>query len=119
MPGWGLTVFLPQAIGIRRAKQMSFTGNYVDAQTALSWGLVNMVVPHDELISTARSLASDMATIPPANLAAIKGAYAAANDPVDGPAIAAEKAYNRSWTFDQAALAENREAIQARGSSQA
>lgn len=119
MPGWGLTVFLPQAIGIRRAKQMSFTGNYLDARTALDWGLVNMVVPHDELISTARSLASDMATIPPANLAAIKGAYAAANDPVDGPAIAAEKAYNRSWTFDQEALAENREAIQARGSSQA
>ena len=119
MPGWGLTVFLPQAIGIRRAKQMSFTGNYVDAGTALDWGLVNMVVPHDELIAAARSLAADMATIPPANLAAIKGAYAAANDPVDGPAIAAEKAYNRSWSFDREALAENRESIQARGSSQA
>ena len=119
MPGWGLTVFLPQAIGIRRARQMSFTGNYIDAQTALDWGLVNMVVPHGELVSAARSLAADMGTIPPANLAAIKQAYVAANDPVDGPAIAAESAYNRSWSFDRGALAENREAIQARGSSQA
>ncbi|MEM7287745.1 MAG: enoyl-CoA hydratase, partial [Actinomycetota bacterium] len=119
MPGWGLTVFLPQAIGIRRAKQMSFTGNYVDAATALDWGLVNLVVPHDDLVETARSLAADMATIPAANLAAIKQAYVAAHHPVDGPAIAAEAAYNRSWSFDRGALAANREAIQARGSSQA
>lgn len=119
MPGWGLTVLLPQAIGIRRAKQMSFTGNYVDAHTALDWGLVNAVVPHDDLVPAARSLATDMATIPPANLAAIKAAYAAANDPVDGPALEAEQAYSRSWTFDKQALADNRQAIQARGSSQA
>src|ERR1051326_1398952 len=50
MPGWGLTVLLAQRIGIARAKQMSITGNYVDAATALAWGLVNHVVPHDELL---------------------------------------------------------------------
>ncbi|MEO1063299.1 MAG: enoyl-CoA hydratase-related protein, partial [Actinomycetota bacterium] len=33
MPGWGLTVLLPQAVGVRRARQMSVTGNYVDAET--------------------------------------------------------------------------------------
>jgi enoyl-CoA hydratase len=37
MPGWGLTVLLAQRIGVARAKQMSFTGNYVDAKTALEW----------------------------------------------------------------------------------
>jgi len=43
-PGWGLTVELPEAVGLRRARQMSATGNFVDARTALAWGLVNHVV---------------------------------------------------------------------------
>jgi enoyl-CoA hydratase len=59
-PGWGLTVLLAQAIGIRRAKEMSATGNFVDAQTALAWGLVNHVVPHDELLPFCRRLAADI-----------------------------------------------------------
>jgi enoyl-CoA hydratase/carnithine racemase len=59
MPGWGLTVLLAQRIGIGRAKEMSITGNYVDAPTALAWGLVNHVVPHDELLSFCRQLAAD------------------------------------------------------------
>ena len=59
MPGWGLTVLLAQRIGIGRAKEMSITGNYVDAQTALAWGLVNHVVPHDELLPFCRQLAAD------------------------------------------------------------
>ena len=44
MPGWGLTVLLPQAIGVRRAREMSFTGNFLDADEALQLGLVNHVV---------------------------------------------------------------------------
>jgi enoyl-CoA hydratase len=60
MPGWGLTVLLPQAVGVRRAREMSFTGNYVDAETALVWGLVNHVVPHDELLPFTRALAADI-----------------------------------------------------------
>jgi len=63
MPGWGLTVLLPEAIGVRRAKEMSTTGNFLDAETALTWGLVNHVVPHDELLPFARKLAADIATI--------------------------------------------------------
>jgi enoyl-CoA hydratase/carnithine racemase len=59
MPGWGLTVLLAQRIGIGRAKEMSITGNYIDAPTALAWGLVNHVVPHDELLPFCRQLASD------------------------------------------------------------
>jgi enoyl-CoA hydratase len=121
MPGWGLTVLLPQAIGIRRARQMSFTGNYVDAATALAWGLVNEVVAHERLLSRARELAGDMASIPVANLAAIKAAYRAAGAPVDGPALAAEARFSRDWartSFDPATLAADREAIQARGRAQ-
>jgi enoyl-CoA hydratase len=121
MPGWGLTVLLPQAIGIRRARQMSFTGNYVDAATALEWGLVNQVVPHDELLDAARALASDMGSIPLRNLQAIKAAYRAAGAPFDDPALAAENRFAGEWIagFDREALAANREAIQSRGSAQA
>ena len=60
MPDWGLTVLLPQAVGVRRARELSATGNFLDAATALDWGLVNHVVPHDELLPTAHKLAADI-----------------------------------------------------------
>lgn len=62
MPGWGLTVLLAEAVGIRRAKELSATGNFLDAPTALAWGLVNHVVAHDALLPFCRSLAADIAT---------------------------------------------------------
>ena len=62
MPGWGLTVLLPEAVGYRRAKELSTTGNFLDAETALTWGLVNHVVPHDELVPFAQQLAADIAS---------------------------------------------------------
>ena len=58
MPGWGLSVLLPQAIGVRRSREMSLTGNYVGAELAASWGLVNRVVPHEDLIGTVLELAA-------------------------------------------------------------
>ena len=61
-PGWGLTVLLPEAIGLRRAREMSATGNFCDAQRALDWGLVNHVVPHDDLLRFTRGLAADIAS---------------------------------------------------------
>jgi enoyl-CoA hydratase len=64
VPGWGLSQKLSRLIGIYRAKELSLTGNFLDAQTALAWGLVNRVVEPGELLPVARKLASDMATIP-------------------------------------------------------
>ena len=60
MPSWGLSVLLPQAIGVRRAREMSFTGNFLDAAEALAVGLVNHVVAHDELIPFTRRIAADI-----------------------------------------------------------
>lgn len=59
-PGWGLTVLLPEAVGVRRAKELSATGNFLDAHTALAWGLVNHVVAHEELLPRCRALAADI-----------------------------------------------------------
>ncbi len=75
MPGWGLTVLLPEAVGYRRAKQLSSTGNFLDAETALSWGLVNEVVPHDDLLPRARALAADVASNDGAAVARILRTY--------------------------------------------
>ncbi|HEX6311509.1 MAG TPA: enoyl-CoA hydratase, partial [Acidimicrobiia bacterium] len=60
-PGGGMSVFLPQAVGLRRAKEMSLTGNFVDAAEAHALGLVNHVVAHDDLLPAARRLATDIA----------------------------------------------------------
>lgn len=57
VPGDGGTWFLQRAIGYERAAEMTFTGDRVDAATALGWGLVSRVVPHDELLSAAGDLA--------------------------------------------------------------
>lgn len=58
VPGWGLDRDLPEAVGVARARQMSATCAPVDAATALTWGLVNEVVPHDRLLPRAIEIAS-------------------------------------------------------------
>ena len=65
LPGWGLSQKLPRLIGIQRAKELSFTGNFIDAATAERWGLVNRVVEPDALLPTCRALAGDMASCAP------------------------------------------------------
>jgi enoyl-CoA hydratase len=63
MPGWGMSVLLSDAIGTRHALQMSLTCEPIDASTALTWGLVNQVVPHEDLMNTATTMAQTMAAL--------------------------------------------------------
>jgi len=65
VPGWGLSQKLSRMIGISRAKELAFTGNFLDAATAHAWGLVNHVVEPGALLPLAAKLASDMAGIDP------------------------------------------------------
>ncbi|MGE4430944.1 MAG: enoyl-CoA hydratase-related protein [Sphingobium sp.] len=60
-PRWGGGALLTGAIGVRRARQMMLTGDFVDADTALSWGLVNEIVPAGRLLDRAAELARAMA----------------------------------------------------------
>ena len=60
MPGGGITVLMAQSIGLRRAIELSLTGNFLTADDALRYGLVNHVVPHDELLPFTRGLAGDI-----------------------------------------------------------
>ncbi|MFM6854311.1 MAG: enoyl-CoA hydratase [Sphingopyxis sp.] len=72
LPGWGLSQKLSRAIGIYRARQLSLTGNFLDAETALQWGLINQMVPPDALLPTAIALAQDMASVDPVMSATYK-----------------------------------------------
>ncbi|MCG7592523.1 crotonase/enoyl-CoA hydratase family protein [Mycobacterium sp. PSTR-4-N] len=65
IPGDGGTWFLPRAIGYARAAELTFTGERIDADTAVEWGLVSRVVPHEELLTAARALADRIAVNPP------------------------------------------------------
>jgi len=60
LPSWGLSQRLPRLVGRGRALEMSLGGGFIDAHTAASWGLVNRVVPHDELLPAALALAAGM-----------------------------------------------------------
>ncbi len=60
VPGGGLSQILPRLISPNRAKELSFTGRYISAQEALQVGLVNRVVPHEELLSVAEGIAQDI-----------------------------------------------------------
>lgn len=64
IPGDGGAWLLPRTVGLSRAAEMTFTGDVVDAQTALAWGLVSRVVPHDDLLPQARALAQRIAANP-------------------------------------------------------
>jgi len=72
VPGWGLSQRLPRLIGVNRAKELSLTGNYLDAETAYAWGLVNRVVEPEALMPTCRQLARDILSTDPATRNEIK-----------------------------------------------
>lgn len=64
IPGDGGAWLLQRAVGYQRAAELSFTGDMIDAQTALAIGLVTRVVPPDLLMPSARELAARIAANP-------------------------------------------------------
>jgi enoyl-CoA hydratase len=122
MPGWGLSVLLPQAVGVRRAREMSLSGNYIDAGTAEAWGLVNRVVPHDELIPTVRALATDIIGNDQPGVRQILRTYERTSSVTIDEAWTVEREMGRSWLRDSGftpeRVAERRAAIQSRGRDQ-
>jgi enoyl-CoA hydratase len=60
LPAWGQTARLPRAVGDRRAAEMLLTGRLVDAAEAAAIGLVNAVVPHEELLERALAVAAEI-----------------------------------------------------------
>jgi enoyl-CoA hydratase len=120
VPGWGLSQKLSRIIGISCAKELAFTGNFLDAATAHSWGLVNHVAAPDNLLPLARALAADMASIDPAFLANYKrlidDGYAASFG--EGMALEAQRSSAANSAVAPEQVEARRAAVQERGSEQ-
>jgi len=72
IPGWGGTQRLPRFVGKGIAKEMIFTGKRIDAKTAERLGLVNAVVPADQLMAKVKELALELASKPPIAIKLLK-----------------------------------------------
>jgi enoyl-CoA hydratase len=100
---------------------MSLTGRFVDADEALRIGLVNHVVPHDELLPFCHALGADIAHADRPTLRRLRQTYAELGDAATGGGWEIESAAARGWqgrSFDPAAVEARREAIRARGREQ-
>jgi enoyl-CoA hydratase len=60
-PGWGGTQRITRVLGLGKTKELVFTGGMIDAQEALRIGLVEKVVPHDDIMTEALALAGSIA----------------------------------------------------------
>lgn len=119
-PGWGLSQMLSRTIGLYRAKELSLTGNFLDARTAYDWGLVNRVVEPGELLATALRIAQDMASIETDMLvtykAMIDDGYRLSFE--DGLQLEAERSEPHNAAITPEMIEARRAAVQARGRSQ-
>ncbi|TMQ27844.1 MAG: enoyl-CoA hydratase/isomerase family protein [Candidatus Rokuibacteriota bacterium] len=68
----GPALVMPFVVGLKRARELLYLGDPIDARTALAWGMVNRVVPRAELASATLKLARRLALISPEALAATK-----------------------------------------------
>jgi 2-(1,2-epoxy-1,2-dihydrophenyl)acetyl-CoA isomerase len=73
-PDYGGTYFLPQLVGPAKAAELFYTGDMIDAQTALRLGIVNHVYPAAQLEDAAKALAEKISQGPPVSIRAIKQA---------------------------------------------
>ena len=121
VPGWGMTVRLPQAVGEAWARRMSFTGDFVDAEQALEIGLITELVEPDQLLPRAIEIASSVATTEPKILSAIRSIYNIQRDGTGAEGLQAEQDFRKPGGFttaDMDTFAARREAVFARGKAQ-
>jgi enoyl-CoA hydratase len=104
IPGWGLTVVLPRLIGAGRARRMSVTAEFIDAQRALEWGLVTEVVEHSRLLDRALEIAATIAANNGPAVSAIRDLYDEVAPLGHGDeAFAVENRRAREWAARRAA----------------
>jgi 2-(1,2-epoxy-1,2-dihydrophenyl)acetyl-CoA isomerase len=89
-PDYGGTYFLPQLVGPSKAAELFYTGDMIDAPTALRLGLVNRVVPGAQLGAEVKAYAARLAAAPPLALRAVKQTLFGANKEALKHALEAE-----------------------------
>jgi enoyl-CoA hydratase len=120
LPGWGLSQRLPRLIGINRAKEISLTGNYISAEQARSWGLVNRVVAPDQLLPNCRELARDIVSCNADVITKYKQLINEGYGMNLSEALIYESRIARDWagTITSGRIAQNRASVQERGQQQ-
>ena len=120
LPGWGLSQKLSRTIGIYRAKELSLTGNFLSAAQAQEWGMINRIVPTEELITTCRKIAADMLTLVPECLPAYKKLIDDGYAEDFGSSLQTERRFSgaANKAVSSSAIEARREQVRARGQQQ-
>jgi len=114
-PGGGMTVYLAQAVGVRRARQLSYTGELIDAAEALRLGLANEVLPHDDLLPRAREVATAAAAVDASFLMELRAAYQRRGNLGTDDALDAERAASARRRVAAEGIAARRDEVITRG----
>lgn len=120
LPTWGLSVRLPQKVGVGMARRMSMTGDYLSAEDALRAGLVTQVVPHGDLLDTARQIATSIVGNNQRAVRALLASYHHIDDAQNGAALWLEADAARAWMSSASGddIAASRSSVIERGRSQ-
>jgi len=108
IPGWGGTARLPELVGTGRARQMILSGEPITAATAERWGLINEVVPGDQLVERVEELAKRIATNAPIAVQTAKQLLAGSNAVTLESIAAATNAFTKDAAEGLAAFREKR-----------
>jgi enoyl-CoA hydratase len=100
LPRWGMSALLPRAVGIRWAKELSATRAVIGPTDALRIGLVNHVVPHDQLASRVREITDTIRRAPAPAVAATFDLYDEGQGLSQEEALALEKERGAAWVVD-------------------
>lgn len=120
LPSWGLSVRLPQKVGVGLARRMSLTGDYLSAADALRAGLVTEVVPHAELLPAAQRVAASIVGNNQAAVRALLSSYHRIDESQTATGLWIEAMAAKQWlnTVTGADVAANRAAVLERGRAQ-
>lgn len=120
LPTWGLSVRLPQKVGVGMARLMSLTGDYLSATDALRAGLVTEVVPHAELLPTARAIAASIVGNNQRAVRSLLESYHRIDETQTAGALWLEADAARRWIASATGddIAANRAAVLERGRAQ-
>jgi len=120
LPTWGLSVRLPQKVGVGMARRMSLTGDYLSAQDALRCGLVTEVVAHDDLLPAAGRIAASIAGNNQKAVRALLDSYHRIDGVATNPGLWVEAESARQWMRDASGddIAASRASVMERGRTQ-
>lgn len=120
LPGWGLSVLLPLAVGRGLARRMSLTGDYLSADQALRAGLVTEVVAHEDLLPAAGRVAASIVGNDQPGVRTLLRSYRDIEAELVGAGPQVEAATSAAWMtgFDPAEVERRRAGVLDRGRAQ-